>query len=80
MEYYENLLWYVAVSMGWLAVMAHSLAWYAGQKFRALLKAPLSEEVEHKTRLWEQQIGPWRAMGLVMSGLSIFSFAIWLTV
>ena len=80
MEYYENLLWYVAVSMGWLAIIAHSVAWYAGQKFRALLEAPLSEDVEHKTRLWEQQIGPWTAMGLVMSGLSIFSFAIWLTV
>jgi hypothetical protein len=80
MEYYENLLWYVAVSTGWLAIIAHSLAWYAGQKFRALLKAPLSEEVEHKTRLWEQQIGLWTAIGIIMSGLSILSFASWLTV
>jgi hypothetical protein len=80
MDNSKDLLWYVTVSMGWLAIMAHSLAWYAGQKFRTLLRAPLSEEVEHKTHLWEQQIGPWTAMGFVTSGLSILSFTIWLIV
>ena len=46
----SNLLWIVALIAGWLAIICLIGGRYAGAKFQTLLKAPLSEEVEHLTQ------------------------------
>jgi hypothetical protein len=63
-------LWYLAIIFGWLAVVSLWGAWYAGRRFQALLKAPLTEEVEHLTHVWERRVTRWMRIGLSMSALS----------
>jgi hypothetical protein len=79
-EVYKSLLLNIAVYSGWITVIAHGFAWYARRKFRALLKAPLTDEVENLTHLWERQIARWTATGHFMSGLSILCCIVWLVV
>jgi hypothetical protein len=74
----SDLLWIVAVLTGWLAIICLIGGWYAGTKFRIFLKAPLSEEVEHLTHVWEKRVDRWTALGLLMSGLSILCAIGWL--
>jgi hypothetical protein len=73
-------LWYLAVCSGWLAVIALGFGWHARRKFRALLKAPLTEEVEHMTHEWEKHVTRSTAAGFVLSGFSLLCFALWLIV
>jgi hypothetical protein len=73
-----DLLWYLAVLSGWSALIAQGLAWSARKTFRALLKAPLTEEVEHMTHVSERQIGRRTVSGFFLSGLSILCFCAWL--
>ncbi len=47
-------------------------------KFRTFLKAPLSEEVEHQTHVWERRFDRWTTLGFLMSGLSILCGIAWL--
>lgn len=70
-------LWYLAVIFGWLAIISLGGAWYAGRRFRALLKAPLTEEVEHLTHFWERRVTRWRAAGLALSALAILCLTLW---
>ncbi|WP_230532291.1 hypothetical protein [Microvirga roseola] len=72
------LMWNLAVLSGWLAIGALVLAWYARRRFHALLKAPLTEEVEHQTHIWEHHIPRWTSIGLWLAGLSLLSCAAWL--
>jgi hypothetical protein len=74
----NDLLWIVAVLSGWLAIICLLGGWYAGAKFQTLLKAPLSEEVEHLTHVWERRVDRWTALGLSMAGLSILCIIGWL--
>jgi hypothetical protein len=46
--------------------------------FRAFLKAPLSEEIEHLTHVWERRVDRWTALGFLMAGLSILCGIAWL--
>jgi len=71
-------LWIVALLAGWLAVVSLVGGWYAGAKFQALLKSPLSEEVEHLTHVWEKRVDRWMTLGFLMSGLSILCIIGWL--
>ncbi|KLK89491.1 hypothetical protein AA309_31050 [Microvirga vignae] len=64
-------LWYLAIIFGWLAIISLGGAGYAGRRFQALLKAPLTEEVEHLTHVWERRATHWMRIGLSMSALSI---------
>jgi hypothetical protein len=77
-ETLRSLLWSGAVALGWLAVLSLCGVWYARGRFHSLLKAPLNDEVEHLTHLWEHRITRWRTIGLVTSGLSILLFVSWL--
>jgi hypothetical protein len=72
-----DLLWIVALLAGWLAIICLIGGWYAGAKFRTFLKAPLSEEVEHLTHVWEKRVDRWTALGLLKSGLSILCIIGW---
>ena len=72
------LLWIVAPIAGWLAIICLVGGRYAGAKFRTFLKAPLSEEVEHLTHVWEKRVNRWTALGFIMSGLSILCIIGWL--
>jgi hypothetical protein len=74
----SDLLWIFAVLAGWLAIICLTGRWYSGAKFRTFLKAPLSEEVEHQTHLWERRVNRWTALGFLMSGLSILCVIGWL--
>jgi hypothetical protein len=74
----SDLLWIVALVAGWLAIICLVGGWYAGAKFQTFLKAPLSEEVEHLTQVWERRVDRWTALGLLMSGLSILCIIGWL--
>jgi hypothetical protein len=74
----SDLLWIVALISGWLAIICLVGGRYAGAKFRTFLKAPLSEEVEHLTHVWEKRVNRWTALGFVMSGLSILCIIGWL--
>jgi hypothetical protein len=73
-----DVLWIVALTAGWLAIICLIGGWYAGTKFRTFLKAPLSEEVEHLTHVWERRVDRWATLGLLMSGLSILCAIGWL--
>jgi hypothetical protein len=73
-----DLLWIVALLAGWLAIICLIGGWYAGAKFQTLLKAPLSEEVENLTHVWEKRVDRWTALSFLMSGLSILSVFGWL--
>jgi hypothetical protein len=42
------------------------------------LKAPLSEEIEHQTHVWERRVNRWTALGFLMAGLSILCGIAWL--
>lgn len=68
----SDLFWVLAVLAGWLAVICLIGGWYSGAKFRTFLKAPLCDEVEHQTQVWEKRVDRWTALGFVLSGLSIF--------
>jgi hypothetical protein len=74
----SDLLRIAAFLAGWLAIMCLVSGWYAGTKFRTFLKAPLSEEVEHLTHVWERRVDRWTTLGLLMSGLSILCAIGWL--
>ncbi len=74
----RDLFWPLAIVSGWLAILMLGAAWHAGRKFRALLKAPLTEEVEHLTHIWERRVTRWRILGLAMSVLSILNLVSWL--
>jgi hypothetical protein len=67
----RELLWYLALTFGWLAIILLGSGWYARRRFHALLKAPLTEEVEHLTHVWERRVTRWIRIGLSMSALSI---------
>lgn len=74
----SDLLWIVALISGWLAIICLVGGWYAGAKFRTFLKAPLSEEAEHLTHVWEKRVNRWTSLGYVMAGLSILCIIGWL--
>jgi hypothetical protein len=74
----SDLLWSLAVLSGWLAIICLVGGWYAGAKFQTFLKAPLSEEVEHLTHVWERRVDRWTALGLLTSGLSVLCIIGWL--
>jgi hypothetical protein len=74
----SGLLWILAFLAGWLAIICFVGSRYAVAKFRTFLKAPLSEEVEHLTHVWERHVSRWTALGLSMSGLSILCIIGWL--
>jgi hypothetical protein len=67
----RDLLWYLALTSGWLAVISLGYGWYARRRFRTFLKAPLTEEAEHLTHVWERRVTRWMKIGLSMSALSI---------
>lgn len=67
----RDLFWYLALTSGWLAVILLGSGWCARRRFHAFLTAPLSEEAEHLTHVWEKRVTRWTAAGLSMSGLSI---------
>jgi hypothetical protein len=71
-------LWHLAIILGCLAIVSLGGAWYARRKFHAFLKAPLTEEAEHLTHVWEQRVTRWTATGLAFSGLSILCLVSWL--
>jgi len=73
----RDLLWTGAILFGWLSVLSLVGTWHARRKFRALLKAPLTEEVEHLTHVWEGRVSRWNILGLILAGLSILCFASW---
>jgi hypothetical protein len=72
------LLWYLPLTSGWLAIILLGSGWYARRRFRAFLKFPLTEEVEHLTHVWEKRVSLWTAAGLTFSGLSIICLVSWL--
>jgi hypothetical protein len=74
----NDLLWISAILAGWLAILCLIGGWYSGMKFRTFLKAPLSEEVEHQTHVWERRFDRWTTLGFLMSGLSILCGIAWL--
>jgi hypothetical protein len=74
----RDLLWYVALTSGWLAVILLGSGWYARSRFRSFLNDPLTEEVENSTHIWERRVTRWTAAGLSMSGLSIICIVSWL--
>jgi hypothetical protein len=74
----SDLLWSLTVLSGWLAIICLVGGWYAGAKFQTFLKAPLSEEVEHLTHVWERRVDRWTALGLLTSGLSVLCIIGWL--
>jgi len=79
-ESFHSTLWYGAIILGWLAIPLLGGVFYARRRFRALLKAPLTDEVELLTHLWERRISYWTALGLLMSGLSIICLVGWFIV
>ena len=76
-EQYRTLLWNLAVVLGWLSPLVIAMGYYARLKFRSLLKAPLTEEVEHLTHLWERRVSRWTVLGILTPGLSIACFIGW---
>ena len=73
-----DLFWVLAVLAGWLAVICLIGRWYSGAKFRTFLKAPLSDEVERQTHVWERRVNRWTTLGFLMSGFSILCAIGWL--
>lgn len=73
-ETFHDMLWNSAILTGWLAIISLSGRWHARRKFLALLKAPLTDEVEQLTHVWERRITRWTTLGLLMSGLSLLCF------
>jgi len=74
----QDLSWNLAILFGWLAILPLALAWHAGKKLQASLKAPLTESAEQLTHLWEHRVTRWTTIGLCMSGFSILCFVVWL--
>jgi hypothetical protein len=74
----RDLFWYLALTSGWLAVILLGSGWYARRRFHAFLKAPLTEEAEHSTHIWERRVTRWMVAGLSMSSLSIICLVSWL--
>jgi hypothetical protein len=74
----RDLWWYLALTFGWLAVILLGSGWYARRRFCAFLKAPLTEEAEHSTHVWERRVTRWTGAGLSMAGLSIICIVCWL--
>ena len=77
-ENYHSFFWYLAVCSAWTSIAAHGFSWYARRRFRALLKAPLTEEIEHQTHRWERNIICSAPVGLTLSALSLLCFGVWL--
>ncbi|MFC4174238.1 hypothetical protein ACFOYU_19675 [Microvirga sp. GCM10011540] len=77
-ESFRDLLWTLSLLLGWLSVAVLGGAWFAKERFRALLKAPLTDEVERLTHLWEHRVGFLMKAGLSTAALSILCLAAWL--
>lgn len=77
-EYSGDFFWTLAFLLGWLAVFMLAMAHHARRRFRQLLKAPLTEEVEHLTHLWEGRLKLWMTFGFLLSAVSLSCFAAWL--
>lgn len=75
---FRDLLWYTALISGCLAITLVAGGWYARRKFRTFLKAPLTEEAEHLTHVWERRVTRWTVIGLALSGVSILCSVSWL--
>lgn len=75
---FRDLLWYLTLTSGWLAIILLGSGWYARRRFHAFLKAPLTEEAEHSTHVRERRVTRWTGAGLSMSGLSIICLVSWL--
>lgn len=75
---YRNLMWDLAVIFAWLSPFVIAMGYYSRHKFHALLKAPLTDEVEHQTHVWEHRVRRWTVLGLFVPGVSILCFVIWL--
>jgi hypothetical protein len=73
----RDLLWNLAILFGWLSILPLGGVWHARKKFQALLKAPLTGEVEHMTHRWEQRVTRWTTVGLSMSRFSILCVVAW---
>jgi hypothetical protein len=73
----RDLLWYLANVSGWLAILMLGSAWHARRKFHILVKAPLTEEVEHLTHVWERRVTRWTRTGLSIAAFSILCIAAW---
>lgn len=73
----RDLLWYLAIVSGWLAILMLGAVWHARRRFHALLKAPLTEEVEHLTHVWERRVTRWTRAGLSTAALSIVCITSW---
>ncbi len=78
LEEFRTLSWASAILFGFASFIPLGMVQYARGKFRAMLKEPLNDEVEHLTHLWERRIGFWTFIGLSMSGFSILCFVLWL--
>ena len=74
----RDVLWYFALTSGWLAIILLGSGWYARRRFHAFLKAPLTEEAEHSTHIWERRVTRWTAAGLSMSRIAIICLVSWL--
>lgn len=74
----RELLWILAIAFGWLSLIPIAIAWHGRKKFRALLKAPLSDEVEHMTHVWERRVARGTAAGLSLAVLSLLCFGLWI--
>lgn len=74
---YRNLMWDLAIIFGWLSPVVLAMGYYARKRFKALLKAPLTEEVEHQTHAWEHRVRRWTILGLLIPGISIICFIAW---
>lgn len=75
---FRDVLWSSAILLAWLSIISLGGAWYARARFQNLLKAPLTDEVEHLTHVWERQVRRWTILGASMSGLSLLCVAGWL--
>jgi hypothetical protein len=71
-------LWYLAVGLALASVAVHGFNWYARRRFRHLLMAPLTEEVERQTHHWERRIVFSGPVGIGLSALSLLCVAGWL--
>lgn len=77
-EYSGDFFLVLAIVLGWLAIVPLAMAQLARGRFRKLLKAPLTDEVERLTHVWEGRVQLWMALGIALSGASLACFAAWL--
>lgn len=77
-DYSGNFFLTLAFILGWLAVLMLVMAHHARGRFRRLLKAPLTDEVEHLTHLWEGRVTLWMGLGSLLSIASLACFGVWI--